>query len=95
MVICYDIRLLTQTFYLFLSVFVLLGHEPRRITSTDDVSLCHVIPLCLPILRWSIVAADHFFICSSDDASLGRVICFPSYSYADASLRRVTLRLLR
>ena len=84
-------------FYLLLSVFILLGQWPRHLlTSTNDVSLSHVIPFVFHLtLRWSIVTVDHFFI-----VHWWRVLwpchplCFLSYSYADVSLRHVTLRLL-
>ena len=52
--------------------------------------------LVSPILRWSIVAADHFsFILWWRVPRPRHTLRFPSYSYDDTSLRRVTLRLLR
>ena len=65
--------------------------------SYSDVSLGHVTSFLFHLFLDGPLLLRTISLLFSDDASLGRVIhyVYLSYSYADTSLKCVTLRLLR
>src|ERR1700761_5030961 len=93
---CYDIRLLTQKLFIYFLVYsycLVMNQDALFLPMTCQTRHPFVFHLFLdgPLLLRTIS------LLFSDDASPGRVIHYDylSYSYDDASLRRVTLHLLR